>query len=153
MKPAWKGNRQLLLAQLIRLVESFKSDKIRIRSPLFNSDDLRRRIVTTLNMGKVVQHIWDAIRFENTQMLVPVFDSERPIRSTGDMQTWWTSRPRFPNSRSHVNVTVFDSTWEFGEAGELDRNDKSRRGLRTIIWILSFTMLTRASFTRIIRIS
>ncbi len=124
MKPTWKGNKELLLAQLIRLVEMFiTSNKIRIEPPLFNTEDLRRRIVITLNMGKVVQHIWEAIRFENTQTVVPVFDTDHPVRCTGDMQTWWTSRPRFPNTHSHVNVTVFDSTWEFGEAGELDRNE------------------------------
>lgn len=124
MKPTWKGNKDVLLAQVIRLVDKFvRSDKIRIDPPLFNTDDLRRRIVITLNMGKVVQHIWEAIRFENTQTLVPVFDSERPIRCTGDVQTWWTSRTRVVGLKSHMNVTVFDSTWETSEGMEFDRNE------------------------------
>ena len=33
-------------------------------------------------MNKTVQHIWQAIRFENTEALVPVFDTDRPVRST-----------------------------------------------------------------------
>ncbi|MDE3090078.1 MAG: DEAD/DEAH box helicase family protein [Chloroflexota bacterium] len=124
MSESWKGNKELLLAQVIHLTEQFvTSNKIRINPPLFNTDDMRRRIVITLNMGKVVQHIWEAIRFENTQELVPVFDTERPIRATGDMLTWWTSRVRVPGMKSHINVTVYDSTWEASESNEFDRNE------------------------------
>ncbi len=123
MQPTWKGNREFLLAQLIKLVERFiGSDKIVIQPPLFNQDDLRRRIVITLSMSKVVQHIWEAIRFENALSLAPVFDTERPIRSTGDMLPWYTGRPCEPTKRSHINMCVFDSTWEASEAFELDRN-------------------------------
>ena len=74
-------------------------------------------------MNKVVQHIWEALRFENTQELVPVFDTERPIRATGDMLTWWTSRVRVPGMKSHINVAVYDSTWEASESNEFDRNE------------------------------
>lgn len=123
MKPSWKGNREYLLAQLIRLVERFvESDNIQIRPPLFNQDDLRRRIVITLNMSKIVQHIWEAIRFENALSLEPVFDTERPIRSTGDMMPWYTGKACEHTKRSHINLCVFDSTWEASEAFELDRN-------------------------------
>lgn len=39
MQPNWKGNRELLLAQLIGLVEEFiNSDRVRIVPPLFNQD-------------------------------------------------------------------------------------------------------------------
>ena len=90
--------------------------------PLFNQDDLRRRIVITLNMSKVVQHMWEAIRFENSLALEPVFDTEKPIRSTGDMLPWYTGKPCEHTKRSHINMCVFDSTWEASEAFELDRN-------------------------------
>jgi type III restriction enzyme len=123
MKPSWKGNREVLLAQIIRLVEScMTSGKITISPPLFNQDDLRRRIVLTLNMTKLVQHMWEAIRFENTLTLVPVFDTERPIRATGDMRTWFTRKPCEHSKRSHINLCVFDSTWEASEMFELDRS-------------------------------
>ena len=123
MKPTWQGNKEILLAQLIRLVEAFLlSDKIRIIPPLFYQDDLKRRLLLTLNMNKVVQHIWEAIRFENTEAIAPVFDRDNPIRSTGDMRTWWTGRPCERTKRSHINCCVFDSTWEASEAFELDRN-------------------------------
>ncbi len=123
MAPTWKGNKEVLLAQLIRLIEGFMaSGKIQINPPLFNQEDIRRRILITLNMTKLVQHIWEAIRFENTEAIVPVFDRDKPIRATVDMRTWWTSRPREYTLRSHINCCVFDGTWEASEAFELDRN-------------------------------
>ena len=123
MKPDWKGRKEHLLAQLIGLVEEFlRSEKIRISPPLFHQDDVKQRILMTLNMNKIVQHVWEAIRFENTESIVPVFDCDRPIRSTGDMQTWYTGKPCERTKRSHVNFCVFDSTWEATEAFELDRN-------------------------------
>ncbi|MGA3325543.1 MAG: hypothetical protein ABSF45_13815 [Terriglobia bacterium] len=122
MKPNWKGNREYLLAQVIGLVDRFiASERIVIDPPLFNQDDMRRRIMITLNMNKVVQYIWEAIRFENTLALVPVFDSERPIRSTGDMRPWATRKPHELTKHSHINLCVFDSTWEASEAFALDR--------------------------------
>ena len=94
MQKAWQGSKEVLLAQLVRLVEQFvRSDKISITPALFNQDGLNRRLVITLNMTKVVHHIWEAIRFENTEKLEPVFDRDRPIRSTGDMGTWYTGKP------------------------------------------------------------
>jgi type III restriction enzyme len=84
----WKGGKDALLAQLVRLVEQFiRSDKIAIIPALFSQDDLKRRLIITLNMTKVVQHIGEGIRFENAEKLEPVFDRDRPIRSTGDMGT------------------------------------------------------------------
>jgi type III restriction enzyme len=123
MKPNWKANREFLLGQVIRLTESYlTSGKIVISPEPFSQDEVRRRILYTLNMTKIVQHLWEAIRFENTLAVVPVFDRERPIRSTGDMQPWFTRRPCEPAVRSHINLCVFDSRWEASEAFELDRN-------------------------------
>ncbi len=123
MKPTWKGSREYLLAQLIRLVECFiESGNIQVHPPLFEQDELRRRIVITLNMNKVVQHIWEAIQFGNSLTLAPIFDTEKPIRTTGDMLAWYTGKPCEHTKRSHINMCVFDSTWEATEAFELDRN-------------------------------
>ena len=117
------GSREVLLAQLVRLVEQFvRSDRIVIEPRLFAQDDLKRRLMLTLNMTRVVQHIWQAIRFENTERLTPVFDRDRPIRSTGDMVTWYTGRPCDRTARSHINFCVHDSTWESSEAHALDHS-------------------------------
>jgi len=123
MKPNWKANREYLLAQIIRITEDYlTSGRIVISPELFSQDEVRRRILYTLNMTRIVQHLWEAIRFENALAVVPVFDKERPIRSTGDMQPWFTRRPCEPAIRSHINLCVFDSRWEASEAFELDRN-------------------------------
>lgn len=125
MQPNWPGGKALLLAQLVRLIEQFiRSDSIRIAPALFRHDDLKRRLIITLNMTKVVQHVWEGIRFENTERLEPVFDRDHPIRSTGDMATWYTGKPCERAARSHVNFCVYDGTWEATEAFALDRADE-----------------------------
>lgn len=123
MKPNWKGSREFLLAQIINLTEKYlNSGKITISPSGFDDDQVRRRILFTLSMTKIVQHIWGAIRDENALKIEPQFDKERPIRSTGDMQPWFTRRPCEPAVRSHINLCVFDARWEANEAFELDRN-------------------------------
>lgn len=121
MQHNWRGSRETLLAQLVRLTEQFmRSNRIAIHPPLFYQDDLRRRLIITLNMSRVVQHIWEAVRQENTERLTPVFDREHPIRSTSEMRTWYTGKPCERTRRSHINVCVYDSTWEASDAFVLD---------------------------------
>ena len=121
MKENWRGGRAFLLTQLVRLVDQFiRSDRISITPGIFARDQLKRRLVITLNMTKVVQHIWEAIRFENAECLEPVFDQDRPIRSTRDMGTWYTGRPCQPTAQSHINFCVLDSGWEASDAFALD---------------------------------
>ncbi|CAF0694762.1 hypothetical protein MPNT_170059 [Candidatus Methylacidithermus pantelleriae] len=111
MKHTWQGSREVLLAQLVRIVEQFvRSDRIAISPPLFYQDELRRRLIITLNMSRVVQHVWEAVRQENTERLMPAFDRDHPIRSTGDMRTWYTGKPCERTRKSHINVCVYDST-------------------------------------------
>ena len=123
MKPSWVGSRESLIAQLVKLVEQFLlSGSLGITPPMFYQDDMRRRLIITLNMTKVVQHVWDAVRVENTERLEPVFDRDHPIRSTANMATWYTGKPCNLTDRSHINMCVYDSTWEASEAFELDHN-------------------------------
>ncbi len=123
MKVSWSGSRESLIAQLVRLVEQFiLSDRLHITPPLFYQDETARRLLITLNMSKVVQHVGDAVNFENTERLEPVFDRSHPIRSTANMPTWYTGKPCHFTDRSHVNMCVFDSTWEASEAYELDHS-------------------------------
>ena len=122
-KPDWKGSKEAFLIQLIGIIEQFiYSDKIRIKNPLFNQDEVRKKILIMLNMNKVIQHIWNEIRAENTTQLTPVFDKEHPIRSTADVRTWWTSKPCEDFKKTHINFTVVDSTWEFLEAKTINES-------------------------------
>ena len=124
MRTQWQGDQLFLVASLIRLIEEFIcSDGIVVEPAICGRDDLMRRLVITLNMTKVAQHLTTAISHHNTKTLEPVFDSSRPIRSTGDMRRWYTGRPCRWMQHNHINYCVFDSTWEFSDANILDNHD------------------------------
>ena len=125
--PAWKGSRDFLLGQLIHLVEKFvHSDRIAITPNLFAQSDLHRRVLLALSMSRIVQHLKTAIHQANTQSRQLVLDENWPIRSTGDMRPWFTSRPCEPTKRSHISHCVYDSTWEAAEAHWLDHRDTAK---------------------------
>jgi type III restriction enzyme len=42
------------------------------------------------------------------------------------MPTWYTSKPNIWHTKSHINYTVFDSTWEANNANIIDRHDSVR---------------------------
>ncbi len=123
MKPTWKGSRENLLGQVIALVEKFlTSPKLKITPPSFAQDDLRKRVMLTLHMNKIVRHVFQQIRFGNTEAIEPVFDGMKPIRSTRDMLPWYTGKPVSPADKSHINFCVADSSWE--ASPWLDRDDR-----------------------------
>ncbi len=123
MEPSWQGGKDQLLVQVIRIVESFlRSDRITIDPPLFHQDETRRRVMLTLSMAKIVTHVWKGIVDENAERLVPVFDHDRPIRSTSDMRRWNTRRPNELTKRSHINRCIYDSTWEASDAYHIERS-------------------------------
>ena len=121
--PEWKGSRENFLAQLVGLVEKFIfSDKIETEFSSANSDKTKHKIVMILAMNKVVQHLWSAIRSENIEKLIPIFDSEQPVRSTTDILPWYTSKPCEWTKKSHISHCVYDSAWETNVARFMDRS-------------------------------
>ena len=56
------------------------------------------------------------------ERLEPVFDRDHPIRATGEMRTWYTGKPCAYTKKSHINVCVYDSTWEAADAFQLDES-------------------------------
>jgi type III restriction enzyme len=123
IQPSWPGSKELLLSQVIANVDRFiRSPALEIEPPLFYQDDLKRRILLTLNMNKIVQHVFDRLKSDSTEMLVPIFDTIKAIRSTSEMAIWYTGKPCEPTKKSHVNFCVFDSTWEATEAFHIDRS-------------------------------
>ncbi len=108
----FKGQREYLLIQLVRLVETFlASSKIEIPS-LFHQDALRKRILLSLHMDAIVAHLMAHVIEQSTLRLEPVFDTERPVGSTRDMRTWYTTRVTEPTQRSQISHIVVDSGWE-----------------------------------------
>lgn len=126
-KNNWKGNQYDFFAQLLKLTEEFLvSDKIQIKTDLFSKDSIRRNILLTLNISRIIQHFWVSIKEQNSAILSPVFDSEKPIKSTNDMPTWYSSKPNEWHEKSHVNYTVFDSTWEANNAHIINEHESVR---------------------------
>ena len=122
-KPDWKGSKEMFLIQLISIIEQFiSSGKIVIQNPVFNSDESKKRILIMLNMNKVIQHIWNVIRSENTDALTPVFDRENPIRSSNDIRSWWSSKPCERFEKTHTNLVVSDSSWEYLESKTINES-------------------------------
>ena len=112
LQEQFKGQREYLLFQLVRLVESFlASSKIEIPS-LFHQDPLRQRILFSMHMDAIVQHLMRHVVEQNTVRLEVVFDGERPVGSTRDMLTWYTTRVAEPTQRSQISHIVVDSGWE-----------------------------------------
>jgi len=123
-RSGWRGLPDVLLGQLIHIVEQFiRSDRLSITPSLFTQDDLRRRVLLTLSISRIAQHLKDALRNENVASRKLVLDEAWPIRSTSDMRIWYTSRPCAPTTRSHISHCVFDSTWESAEAYWLDHRE------------------------------
>ena len=125
MRSSWKNEatKYALLGQVIQLVEDYlHSGAIAINPPLFNTDPLRRRIIYMMNMNKIVQHLWSFIKLEQTERVVPIFDPGKKVRCTGDMPTWFTSKPCMITQHSHISHCVFDSTWEATESYKLEKN-------------------------------
>ena len=118
------GIRALLLMQLVGIVEKFiHSDHLHILPQSFNRHKIARDLVIDFNMPKIVRHLRDAIRQENSERLEPVFDNVKPIGTTADMYTWYTAKPNQRTVRSHINVCVFDSSWEASDAFALENSE------------------------------
>jgi type III restriction enzyme len=119
----FKGNREYLVVQLIRLVEEFlRSAKVKIPS-LFHQDPLRKRILLSLNVDILVQHLLRFVVEQNQERIEPVFDEEFPIGSTRSMRTWYTTKVCHPTQRSQISHMVADSAWEQYGANLLETSD------------------------------
>lgn len=119
----FRGSREYLLLQLVRLVEQFiGSEHLDIPS-LFHQEPLRKRILITLNMDAIVQHLLRFIDEQNVERLEPVFDEDRPIGSTAAMRTWYTTKPCKPTRKSQISHVVVDSTWEQYTADVFEKSE------------------------------
>ncbi len=118
----FEGGRDLLVFQLIQLVEQFlQSDRIEIPS-LFHQEPLRKRILLSLSLDLVVQHLLRYVVEQNQERFEPVFDEDFPIGSTRNMRTWYTTKPCVPTQKSQISHMVSDSAWEQHAANVLERS-------------------------------
>jgi type III restriction enzyme len=118
------GENGYLLKQLVKLVEVFlKSDRLEIPS-LFHQDPIRRRILIGLNMDLIVDFVARYVKQSNRQALELILDDARPLGRTGDMRTWYTTKPHVLAFKSHLSHVVGDSTWEGYAAGVMEKSQR-----------------------------
>ncbi len=125
MEASWKveGTKFALFGQVVHLTEVYLSTgEIIIEPLLFETSPLRRRILYMIQMKIIVQHLWDYIKLEQSDSLVPVYDSAKRVRSTADMTTWYTTKPCEVTQKSQISHIVADSGWEATEAYLLEKN-------------------------------
>ena len=121
ISPNWKGNKEFLLIQVVKLVEEFiHLSKIKVID--VSDDNLRTRMTIMFNMQKVVSHVCKSITDSNVEKRQIHLNSNKPIKSTSDMRPWNTKKPAEYTTKSHINMAVYDSTWEIGTGQELERN-------------------------------
>ncbi|MBK8398070.1 MAG: DEAD/DEAH box helicase family protein [Leptospiraceae bacterium] len=122
-KKRWKGNPDYLLSQIIKLTEEFlSSDKIKINSEVYSRDENKRKLILIVNMDKIIRHLMQVIKEENTTEYELVFDDQKPMRSTADLWSYNTTRTCENYSKTHINLTVYDSQWEQFAAQRLQKN-------------------------------
>lgn len=124
LQGSFRGNREYLVYQLIRMIDAFLRSKHLSIPTLFHQDPLRRRILIALNIDTVIQHLLQFLTEQNAERLEPVFDEEFPIGSTRSMRTWYTTKPCHSTARSQISHMVADSAWEQYAANVLETSDR-----------------------------
>ncbi|MCK9366799.1 MAG: DEAD/DEAH box helicase family protein [Metallibacterium scheffleri] len=123
-RAGYKGNPDYLSMQLVQLMDRFfNSDKLVIPS-LYHQEPLRKRILLALNLEQIVQHLMRHVYARNAERVELVFDEDRPIGSTREMSTWYTTRPTIATVKSQINYMVGDSSWEGHTANVLETTDQ-----------------------------
>lgn len=151
MNPTWGGDKGLLFGQLIDIVQQYiESRNYKIQPESYATDEIKLRLIITLSMNKIVQFLFEHIRFQNTRKLVPVFETRHPIASTREASTWHTSKACERMKKNHINVCVFDSTWEKATALELDRSDLVESWVKNDHLGFEITYLLQGAFKRYI---
>jgi len=119
IKRALSTNQANIFLQIVKIVNLFiQSDQL-IISPnisLVNCPDHLlaniREYLIMLNMPKIIRHIWQNLQWSHQQRLSPIFDSHRPIISTGDLLPWHTGKSCQYTKKSHVNYFVYEQPAE-----------------------------------------
>lgn len=123
MKTSWRGNKDFLIAQIVKLTEKFiLKNKIHVLDVL-KTNKLRTRMTIMFNMKKVVWHICNAVNEINVEQSRIRLNSLSPIKSTSMMRSWHTKKFVEYSTKNHINLTAYDkSTWEISAGNELEQN-------------------------------
>ena len=119
----FQGSPPELIKEIIRLTGGFlSSDKIRILGNKCQSDPDLRSFILSMNMSKIIRHIWGAIINAPEMKPEVIFDVHKPIMSSADMVDWYTAKHTEYGRKSHINRAVCDSSWEVAAVRILDES-------------------------------
>jgi len=120
MRDSWVGNMQFLLMQIIKLTEEFiRRGKIEI---INEKNELRKQVTVLFNMHNVVRHVCNSIKEKNVLSTQILLNPQTPIKSTGMMRTWYTKKQTEFANKNHINLAVYDNSWELATGNEFERN-------------------------------
>ncbi len=122
-KENWEGDPASHVSQLLKIIDEFVvSEKLVVKVPKFQHAELLKRIVISLNLQKIVDHIGQFIKSSSSENPVAIFDTVRPVRSTATAFVWYTSKPTRPVQKSQISHVVAGSNWEGSMAFEFERD-------------------------------
>ena len=120
----WEGTKESKIFSLFHLVDKFvRSEKI-IFNDYETDDEMRKRLLITLNMRKIVEHLSLFISNRNRQEFKVIYNQASPILSTFNMNSWWSSKPCIPTTKSQISHVVCDSTWEARVVDLIEKSSK-----------------------------
>ena len=112
-----------VLGQVFGIVTDYiERGRIKSNPPSYIDDPMRKRILFMLSMSKIVNHLWSHIKRQETESLVPIYDVNRRVLTTGDMATWYTTKPCFITNKCHISHCVCDSSWEASEEYQIEHH-------------------------------
>ena len=123
MMKVWKGSKEGLLMQIVNITEEFiRRDKIHIVD-VPKKDKLRTRLSILFNMQSVVRFVCNAINEKNIERKYIMLNLQTPIKSTGMMRSWYTKKLAEYAVKNHINLAVYENSWEVHAGNELERNN------------------------------
>lgn len=114
----WKSSDYKYIGQLVELVESFiLSDKLQVQDHDFAKGTDKWKVLIMLQMGTIIQHLSHHLGIVNADRYELIFNNpHRQIRSTQELQTWYTTKKFMNLEKTHINFVVVDSKLEAIEA-------------------------------------
>jgi type III restriction enzyme len=114
----WKGSDYKYIGQLVELVEEFiYSDKLVVADTAFAKGTDKWKVLIMLQMGTIIQHLAHHLSIENAERYELIYNNTtKHLRSTSDLQTWYTTKKFIACEKTHINFVVVDSQLEAIEA-------------------------------------
>ncbi len=119
-KPLWQSNPNLM-GQVTACINSYIKDGNIEFEPECDLNKYSSYFIDNLN--RIVRHIWESIKADNTEEYIPVIDSSKPVLSTSEVGSWYSSKKCLPTQKSQISHCVFDSSWEDTEEFFLERSE------------------------------